>query len=58
VFTEGEPCPNRPAPDTHNVIKYSGVVTSLREICGPGDSGDGDREKEEGMVFRDLSVLW
>ena len=37
--SEGEPYPNRPAPNTHNVIKYSGLVTSLRRyvlkvFCG------------------------
>ena len=28
-FTEGELCPNRPVPNTHKVIKCSGLVTSL-----------------------------
>jgi hypothetical protein len=27
--TEGGPYPNRPAPNTHNVIEYLGMVTSL-----------------------------
>jgi hypothetical protein len=27
--TEGDLCPNRPAPNTHNVIEYLGMVTSL-----------------------------
>ena len=42
--TEGRPCPNRPVPNTHNGIKYLGLVTSL---MGKGNGREGRKSEVE-----------